>query len=60
MQHAAGVMYGSGNLAALLEFWRVAHIDHESVAFCDHFAGVGGGDRWHRGIGRLNQLFDVI
>src|SRR6185437_12413325 len=52
-------MHSAGNLAALLHLRRIAHIDHQRVAFRDHLARLSRCDLWHRGVGGLHHLLDV-
>src|ERR1700682_1767090 len=55
-QHAARDMYRAGNLAALLNLRRVAHVDHQGVALVDHLARLSRRDLRNRGVGGFHHL----
>lgn len=42
LQHAARVMHGASNLAALLRLPRILHINDQRIAFGDHLTGFSG------------------
>jgi len=55
-QHAARDVYRAGNLAALLNLRRVAHVDHQGVALVDHLARLSRCDLRNRGVGGFHHL----